>query len=153
MSAENSKRYKRPTYEINGLDEIQKTFRIEIGPEDIVVEQVRNEISDKIFEFSEKILEPILSGSDSFCCAFEQSMIKSTEMEELFELYRKIQVLKWENNLISIRGDEKEMTKWINKTWKLWNEEIENKLIEICKKFSNGWENIKLKEGKADYHC
>ncbi len=153
MSPENSKRYKRMEIPIPSLDEIQKTFRIELEPGTIVVEHVRDEISDKLFEFAEKILEPILSGSDAFCCAFEQNMLTNREMEELFELYRKIQVLKWENNLISIKGDEKEMAEWINKTWEFWNKEMESKLIALCKRFSEGWDSIKISENESAYHC
>ena len=73
------------------LDELQKTFNLEMDfYEDSVVDYVRNEMADAIFDFSEKIIEPLLTG-ENFCCEFEQRMLSKQELDEMFEMYKRIQ--------------------------------------------------------------
>jgi len=133
------------------FDELQKTFGIEISDEKNVLDHIRTEASDKIFAFSEKIIEPVVGGSDNFSCLFEQNMIGKKEMVELFEIYKKIQVLKWESNLLSIKYDEKRTAEWIKKMWSLWNNDIQNRLILLCEKFSVGWNELKIKKDDMHY--
>jgi len=133
------------------FDELQKTLGIEISDEKNILDQIRSETSDKIFSFSEKIIEPLIGGSDNFSCLFEQNMIGKMEMLELFDIYKKIQVLKWESNLLSIRYDERRTAEWIKKMWNLWNNDIQNKLIKICEKVSIGWNDLKIKKDETHY--
>jgi len=152
------KKYKeiQKRFQLPRLDELQNTFRFEIheeGRSDLILDQIRNEISEMVFSVSEKILEHILSGSDNICCMFEQGMITKKEYNEMFSLYKKIQALKWENNLLAIKYDEKRTIEWIKKIWKLWNSELEEKLMNICKKLAIGWEELKLKKEEMQYFC
>ncbi len=134
------------------LVDLKNAFKIEINDEEKVFDQIRNEISEKLFTFTERIIEPIIGGSEAFCCMFEQDMIDENERKGLFELYKKIQVLKWENNLLILKSDEKQTAKWIKKTWNLWNNELENELMRICRKFSVSWKYMTLKDEKTNYH-
>jgi len=143
MNSEILERYKKmqERFKLPRLNELRDTFKFDI-----------EEISDRLFTFTEKIIEPIIAGSDSFCCLFEQNMLTDEERNDLFRVYKKIQVLKWENNLLITHPNEKEAMKWIRKTWNFWNNELENKIIKLCKKLSVGWECLEFENKETNYH-
>lgn len=133
------------------LHELKDTFRFELNNENEIFDQIRVEISDRLFSFSDRIIEPIIAGSESYCCLFEQNMITEVERERLFDIYKKIQELKWENNLLMIKPDEKQTAEWIRKTWSLWNSEMSDTLAKLCKKLSISWRDLKVKDEKTYY--
>jgi len=133
------------------LSKLTQTFGFEIEDEEELLDQIRLEVFDKILSFTEKVLEPIIMGGDSYSSFFEQEMLSKKEREELFHIYRKIQTLKWENYLISIRPEEKKNADWINKAWSFWNTEFETKVIDTCTKLANGWNDIKFEKPKKNY--
>ncbi len=132
--------------------ELKDTFKLDVEDSDEIFDNIRNEISEKLFTFTERVLEPVVGGSDSFSCIFEQHMITDEERGSMFELYKKIQVLKWENNMLIINPDEKRTAEWIRKAWDLWNNELEKEFSKICKKFSAAWFGLKFKNENAYYH-
>ena len=154
METDISEKYKRlqEKFDLPQLNELKQTFRFEIEKEDEMFEQIRLEMSDRLFSFTEKLIEPIIGGSDSFCCLFEQGMVNDKERNELFTLYKKIQVLKWENNLLAMKPDEERTVEWIRKAWSFWNSELECTLSKLCEKLSLSWNDLKLKNEKTDYH-
>ena len=79
-------------------------------------------------------------------------MITEEERVLLFGLYKRIQMLKWENNLLIIKPDESKNAEWIKKTWEMWNGDIEEKLISLCKKLSNNWKNLRFEEAETEYN-
>ena len=105
-----------------------------------------------MFTFTEKLIEPIIGGSDSFSCLFEQDMITDRERNRLFNIYKKMQVLKWENNMLAMKNDEKLAALWIQKAWTLWNDELEDNITVLCKKMSSCWGSLKLENQKTYYH-
>ena len=134
------------------LTELKNTFKFELNNDHEVFDQIRVEISDRLFAFSDRIVEPIIAGSDSFCCLFEQDMITKKEREEMFVIYKKIQELKWQNNLLMIKPNEKSTAEWIQQTWNLWNNEMSVTLATLCKKLAISWKDLKIKDEKAYYH-
>lgn len=154
MNPEISPRYKKfqEKFSLPQLNELSEKFRFEVEDDDKVFDHIRMEISDKLFMFNDKIIEPLVSGSDLLCCVYEQDMLTDEERQKLFNMYKKIQVLKWENNLISIRPNERNTAEWIKKSWELWNKELESELTVLCKKFSLNWSNLRLKSEKTIYH-
>jgi hypothetical protein len=140
-------------FDLPHIQELEKTFKFDIIEEDeSVFDQIRLEISDRLFVFTEKIIEPLISEPDSLSTLFEQGMITDDEREIFFKLYSKMQILKWENNLLSIDSNEKDVAIWIRKTWDFWNNELKNELIKICKKMALNWTDMKKEEEKTDYH-
>ena len=133
------------------LSSLTKKFDIELNGDDELFEQIRLEISEKLFTFSEKIIEPIIVGSDSYSSLFEQDMLSRKERQGLFNLYKKIQVLKWENNLLMMKPSDKKTGEWISSVWSLWNNELEQEVTKICKKLSASWSDLKFKEDKIRY--
>lgn len=149
-----SEKYKKiqDTMNLPQLASLTEKFDIELNADDELLEQLRIEMSDKLFTFSERILEPIMAGSDSYSSLFEQDMLSKKERQEIFRLYKKIQALKWENNMLSISKDDKMTAEWIKKTWELWNTELEFYLSTICKKLADSWTNMNFPKEKTNYH-
>ena len=134
------------------LQELKDAFKFDIETSDKLIDQIRIEISDRIFSFTERMIEPIIGGAETFSCLFEQDMITENEREKLFTLYKKVQVLKWENNMLVVRPDDKKTADWIKKTWHLWNNELGDQLFELSKKMSENWTDMTFKNEKTVYH-
>lgn len=133
------------------LNELKEKFKIDFEEDERIFDQIRNEMSEKLFMFSERIIEPVIGGIDSFSCMYEQNMVTGVERQELFELYKKIQMLKWENNILMISPDDKKIAEWIKKTWELWNGEMQEKLLKFSVKMSSAWGDLKFKKGRSAY--
>lgn len=142
-SIKEQKKFIQTQYKLPKITELTEKFDID-SKEVKDLDELRLEMSDSLFDLAEKIIEPVVSGKN-FCCMFEQQMLSKEEMERLLKLYKKIQSLKWENNMISIRPDEEKAAKCINKMWEVYSE-LEEDLVEICKKFSDEWENFNFKQ-------
>ena len=135
------------------INELKETFKFDLETDDKIFDQIRMEISDRIFVFTEKIIEPLISEPDSLSSFLEQSMITEADRQRLFGLYRKIQTIKWENNFLSINSDEKEAAAWIRRTWDFWNNELKNELADICKKLSVSWKDLKIEKEDNTSYC
>ncbi|MFH1420429.1 MAG: hypothetical protein ABIG30_00495 [Candidatus Aenigmatarchaeota archaeon] len=139
-------------FDLPQLDELQKKFKISLETGDeTLIEHIRDEVSDILFDFSEKIIEPLIIG-ENFCCEFEQKMLSKEEIDGVFEMYKKIQSLKWENNLLMISQDEKKAAEFIKKMWDVWRNDVEGKLNMICRKLADGWSEINFSGEKTDNH-
>ena len=79
-------------------------------------------------------------------------MVTKEDRQRLFELYKKLQVLKWQNNMLIVHPNEKKTMQWIKNTWNLWNTELEKELSELCGKLSTSWETLTIKDEIMDYH-
>ncbi len=133
------------------LDELTEKFKIDVEEDEKIFDQIRNDMSEKLFMFSERIIEPVIGGLDSFSCMFEQNMITEAERRDLFELYKKIQMLKWENNILLISPDDKKIAEWIKKTWDFWNSDMQEKMLKFSVKMSSAWGDLKFKKDRSIY--
>ncbi len=154
MNTKNFERYRKlqDKFDLPHLNQLRDIFKFDLEEGDKIFDQIRNEISERLFTFSDKVIEPVIAGSDSYSCLFEQEMLTEKERQNLFDIYRKIQVLKWENSLLMLHPDEKKAAEWVKKTWELWNSEIEAELSKVCRKLSNSWENLKFKTEQSNYN-
>ena len=154
MSPESFDKYRKmqDKFDLPQLNVLKETFKFDIEESDGLFDQIRTGISDRLFAFTERIIEPVIAGCDSYSCMFEQEMLTERERQKLFDIYKKIQVLKWENNLLMIHHDEQRTAAWVKKTWNLWNLEIEKELSLVCKKLSNSWDDLKFKTEIQNYH-
>lgn len=133
------------------LTDLKAAFKLELEDEDVTFDEIRTEMSDKLFMFTEKIIEPIISGYDSFPGLYEQNMLTEREVTQLFRLYKKIQVLKWENTILTLKPDEKSTAEWIKKVWSFWNEEFEPELSKVSRKLSTSWQKLEFRERRQTY--
>ena len=150
MSPQNFQRYRRmqDKFDLPQLKELKARFKFEVEENEKIFDQIRTEISERLFTFT----DPIIAGADSYACLFEQEMLTDGERQKLFDIYKKIQVLKWENNLLMVQPDENKTAEWVKKTWELWNNELEGELSKTCKKLSNSWSTIRFETEKQNYH-
>jgi len=132
------------------INELKQTFKCDSETYENI-DQLRVGISDQLFAFTERVIEHVIVGGDSFCCLFEQDMLTDEERKKLFELYKKIQVLKWENNMLMVKPSDKKTGEWLSKAWSLWNNEVEAETTKICKKLSASWSDLTFKEDKVRY--
>jgi hypothetical protein len=139
-------------FDLPNFYELEKAFKIDVHDNEKLIDEIRNEISDRIFNFSERILEPLFNDPEAMCCIFEQDMITSSERKTLFEMYRKIQALKWENNYLTIYPNDKKTAEWIKKAWDLWNNQLQAELAGLCKKLSLSWTFLRFTDEKTQYH-
>ena len=131
------------------LDKLKTVFQLEIEPE-CDLDEIRNEISNRLFEFTERVIEPLM-WSNQHCSMIEREMLHESEGHEIFELYREIQTLRWRNNLLSIKPEAKGTAEWIRDLWTFWKT-FEIVGTKMCLKFANGWQTLKFKEVDAEYH-
>ncbi|MBS3056367.1 MAG: hypothetical protein J4473_02955 [Candidatus Aenigmarchaeota archaeon] len=140
-------------FQLPHINDLQKKFKIEFDSEIPVIENIREELSDKIFDFSDRVLEPLLSEPDTLHGFIEHHMISDEDRRKLFEIYKKIQSLKWENHILSINSSEESSGNWIKKAWDLWNSDIEQAVMDICRRFSEEWRKIEpLKNNEEVIH-
>ena len=139
-------------FDLPQLNELKETFKFDLEGNEKIFDQIRSEISERLFTFTDKIIEPVIAGSDSYSCLFEQEMLTDDERQRFFDLYKKIQVLKWENNLIMLQPDEKKAAEWVKKTWEFWNTELEAELSRLCRKLSTSWDTLTFNSDKTVYH-
>ena len=85
---DNLSRYKKlqERFGLPKLHELKNTFKFEINGENEIFDQIRVEMSDRLFSFSDRIIEPIIAGSEAYCCLYEQNMLTEEERQELFEI-------------------------------------------------------------------
>lgn len=114
------------------------------------IEEMRSEMSSKVFEFMERVVEPLVWCNNQ-CHMIEKSMLTEDESQELFSTYKKTQALKWRNNLLSMKPDQKESAKLIKDLWDFWNA-FEPNMSKICMKFSEGWSDLRFKQEHVNYH-
>jgi hypothetical protein len=154
METDISERYKKiqDRFNLPLLADLKNAFTFEIEDSNKLIDQIRVEISERVFALSEKVIEPIIGSADTFSNLFEQDMFDENEREKLFRLYKKVQALKWENNLLAIRPNDKLTAQWIRKTWDFWNNELSRELAEVCRKMAVNWQDMKFKNENTVYH-
>lgn len=134
------------------LTELKATFSFELEDGGEIFGQIRNEISEKMFSFTESIIEPMIGNPDSLSCLYEQNMLTKSDKERLFQLYKKIQILKWKNNILTIHPSEESNAEWVRETWDFWNKELKKELTGVCSKLCTGWKEFKFNNEATQYH-
>ena len=135
-------------FKLPHLERLQSVFQFELE-ECGDLDGIRNEISDRLFDFTERVIEPLIWSMHN-CHMIEREMLSRNEATELFELYKKIQALRWKNNLLAIRPDPEGTAQWIKDMWEFWRG-FEGRATNLCTKFSKGWETLHFRETTTDY--
>ena len=132
------------------LQKLQQVFQFDAEEFDGDIDEIRNEISNKLFDFTERVIEPLV-WSHHHSHVIEQEMLSPVEGKELFELYKQIQAFRWRNNILSIKSNNIETNKWIRDLWSFW-QDFEKKTTKIFEKFASGWETLKFKKENVEYN-
>jgi len=131
------------------FEKLQNIFQFSVEDEDDI-HDVRNEISNRLFDFTERVIEPLLWASHN-SNIIEREMMNDGEVRRLFEVYKEIQSLRWRNNFLSIKADEDSTMEWIRDLWGFWKT-FEPLTEKLCIKFSDGWKNLRFTEVATEYH-
>ena len=68
MTAPIFEKYRRmqDKFQLPHFNELASTFKIELETDEQLFDQIRMEMSERLFSFTERIIEPIISGGDAF---------------------------------------------------------------------------------------
>ncbi len=133
------------------LPEMEKLKTVFHFDDDIdCIEDMCSEMTNKTFEFVEQVIEPLI-WCNSHCHMIERDMMTEGETGILFDIYKKTQALKWRNNMLTLKPDKAESAKLIQEIWNFWNA-FEPEVSKICKKFSDGWTDLRFTDEIAEYH-
>ena len=127
------KRYSLPDYA-----EINKEFEIAvIDKDDFLLTEIRKKIDEKL-ELFIKVIDRIIQPDTYIADMREQRAFDDDDKKELFELYKKIQIMHKESLLRSIEEDEKKNAEFINAIWKNWKP-AKSAMITIVEKMRDSW--------------
>jgi hypothetical protein len=115
------------------------------------LETVRTAIVDKIEGVTKGIIEPIISGQESYGCWFDRKILENEDGKFMFNAYKDFQAIMWESNKISFSGKKQDYIIWLKSVKKRWD--MHSPILEkICDKLSKGWEKYKKKDVPNTYH-
>lgn len=129
---------------------IDKNFHPKTEEGKIMV-NVQRAIMDKLDYVARDMIEPIIGGSENYCCYFERRMLSETEREHLFEMYRELMAILWHGNKIAIDFSEKDFAGWLSDVKKSWDV-LRPKLARFYEKIATSWEKYKKPAEETAYH-
>ena len=119
--------------------------------EGILTMNVQNAVMNKLDIVAREMIEPIIGGSENYCCYFERRMLSDTEREHLFEIYRQLMAMLWKGNKLAVDFSEKEFAEWLSDTRKNWDA-MKPKLSKFYEKLAISWEKYKKPAEETAYH-
>jgi hypothetical protein len=131
---------------------ITHNFKLSVEEDVLLIQQVRFAISEKINYIAHTIIEPFISGMESYRTWIERKMVTKQERDEMFEFYKKLKILTWESTKLAMETtDEKKIAEWIIKLSKEWDE-LTKYTTKICDKMIDGWKEHEKSEASTMYH-
>lgn len=140
------KRYKLPDY-----DKLNFEFEISaIENIDFLLREIKTKIIEK-FECYRKILEGILQpDTNSLSSIHECKSFDDNEKKDIIRVYQQIMCLYREADEVLLKGDEKELAKFITKAYENWCK-LKPKLIEFINKLKLSWKQESTTEEYLGY--
>ena len=130
----------RVKYNLPDFNDLNKLFDIEeIGFEtDFLLRKIRRVVSEKALGYS-KFVEIILNPSNAPFFFFKLiKKLDSKDREILSGLYEELGNFEVEIIALDLDYSEKKEADFINKLFKIFNESVREKLLDVVKKLSNG---------------
>ncbi|MBI5332129.1 MAG: hypothetical protein HZB65_01005 [Candidatus Aenigmarchaeota archaeon] len=145
-----SEEYKKlqARFDLPELESLNNVFQFDKDISNI--EDMRNEMTNRLFEFSENVVEPLL-WCNNHCHMIERDMLLNEENTTLFDIYKQVQSFKWRNHLLSLKPNKQDSLCLIKDLWTFWNA-FEPGMSKICRRFSAAWTNLKFKNENVGYH-
>jgi len=144
------KLYKKKYKSLPDWKWIDKTFGSIPDEDSKILEEVKKIMVEKLKEIKD-LLEPFLSGSTDFTYWFERKMVTKKDIDNMFDIYKKIMVILWESRHASISNDEKELAAFISKIAKDWDS-LTKYPMRLSIKLADGWKKYKKEEEVPIYH-
>ncbi len=140
----------RKKYNLQEFNELNRTFDIgELESEDILRE-IRKKIVEKINSYT-KFLEGLLQPDTSTSGFFECDVLSSDkEKKKLFDLYKKLMIIDRSSLLVSLASTDEEEAKFINETYKEWNN-LKEELINLITLVKESWKKNTTIKTEEEY--
>ena len=129
---------------------LEENFNVKIKDDSPMLEQIREQMEKKILGIRD-LIEPIIGASETYSSWFERKMITDREKEELFKIYKKLQIIYWKSNKIGLGSLEKEYVDLIVSVKDLWTD-LKPALTSVFDKIMIGWAKYSKKEDDTSYH-
>jgi hypothetical protein len=113
------------------------------------LEQLREEISDRIHQ-AKNTIEPLIAGSENYCCWFEKKFLTAAEREEMFNIYKDLLSLVWSSNRLNVDFDEKNYIEWLLEVKRIWSKWRE-RMSYLFEKISTSWKEYEKEEEETVY--
>lgn len=130
---------------------LRKNFKIKIEEDGHILEQIRSSVVEKLDLMARSIIEPIIGGAENYCCYYERAMLSAEEKKEMFQIYKTLQALLWESNMLAVDFSEKGAAEWLAEVKKDFDA-VQPKLVKFCKRLADGWGKYKKSEVETAYH-
>ena len=137
-------RLKKKYKKLPNLKWLEENLNIKLEEGFPVLEQIRSQTVEKLLK-TRDMIEPLIGASETYSSWFEKKMITQKEKEELFKIYKKLQIIFWKANKIGLGSPEKDYVVWIKSLKGFWDE-IKPALTSIFEKIAVGWEKYHKKE-------
>ncbi|MBT4135488.1 hypothetical protein HOD75_03615 [archaeon] len=140
-------------YDLPSFDEMNKLFEIEdIDSEsDFLLRRIRRVVSEKIAGYL-RFVEIILNPSNAPIFFFKLvKKLDSSDSEILKEIYDVLGKFEVEVIGLDLDYNEEKEAEFINKIFKIFNEDIRIKFLAIVEKLGNGEGKKKSKESNGSY--
>lgn len=139
-------------YDLPEFSEMNKVFDIEdIDVEtDFLLRRVRRVVSERISGYL-RFIEVILNPSNAPMFIFKLiKKLDEDDKKQLTELYENLGSFELEIVKLDLEYDEIKEAEFIKKIYRVLNESISKKLLDVVEKMSNGKDGVKV-EDKGSY--
>lgn len=129
---------------------LEENFNLKLEEDQPLLEQIREQVEKKIIGIRD-LIEPIIGASETYSSWFERKMVTDREKEELFKIYRKLQIVYWRLNKVGLGSPEKDYAELFASVKELWND-LKPTLTSIFDKIMISWEKYNKKDIETSYH-
>ena len=141
-------------YNLPSFDELNRDFAIEKAVEiqtDYLIREIRKLVADRIYNYM-RLMEVMMNPQNAPLYIF--SLIKTMnedDKKKLSDIYKKFSDNEIALIKMDIHFDEEKEAEFINKIFKIFNEDIRIKFLAIVEKLGNGEGKKKSKESNGSY--
>lgn len=142
----------RKKYSLPSFYELNKVFDIEEldSESDFLLRKIRRFVSEKLAGYM-RFVEILLNPSNSPIYFFKLiKKLDENDRESLNKMYDGLGKIEVETISLDLNYNEEKEAEFIKRLYKMYNEEIKEKLLEIISKLGNG-ENEKKKDINGSY--
>lgn len=137
-------------YDLPAFDELDKEFELRKIEDGFIIREVRRKILDKIHAFVEWIAPVVNPSSQSIHSMIEAKLFNKTELDEIFNFYKKIHYY-IHKGLVAGLQTEKDEADFIKEVWKVYPE-LKKEIAKHMEKIAKGWAEAEEESITDDYH-
>ncbi len=129
---------------------LKENFNLRLEEGLPILEQIRVQIVDRI-EKTRGLIEPLIGASETYSSWFEKKMLSKREKEDIFKIYKKLQMIYWRANKVGLGSPNRYYVDWLISVKELWSD-LKPLLTSVFDKISVSWGKYHKKESDTSYH-